>query len=64
MSKGKTVIIIAHRLATIEAADQILVVDDGRIANDGEIVIDIRKCGMYNNHRCNMKMKTNFILQK
>ena len=29
LSKGKTVIIIAHRLATIESVDQILVVDNG-----------------------------------
>ena len=36
LSKGKTVIIIAHRLATIEKADQILVVDDGRIAERGK----------------------------
>ena len=36
LSQGKTVIIIAHRLATIEAADQILVVDDGRIAQRGK----------------------------
>ena len=35
LSKGKTVIIIAHRLATIEAADQILVVDDGQIIEKG-----------------------------
>ncbi len=35
LSKGKTVIILAHRLATIEAADQILVVDDGHIAEKG-----------------------------
>lgn len=35
LSKGKTVIIIAHRLATIEAADQILVVDDGCIVERG-----------------------------
>nr|MCR4748980.1 ABC transporter ATP-binding protein/permease [Lachnospiraceae bacterium] len=36
LSKGKTVIIIAHRLATIEAADQILVVDDGQIVEKGK----------------------------
>ena len=36
LSKGKTVIIIAHRLATIEAADQILVVDDGHIIEKGK----------------------------
>lgn len=35
LSKGKTVIIIAHRLATIEAADQILVVDEGNIIEKG-----------------------------
>ncbi len=36
LSRGKTVIIIAHRLATIEAADQILVVDDGSIVEKGK----------------------------
>ncbi|MCR5418859.1 MAG: ABC transporter ATP-binding protein/permease [Lachnospiraceae bacterium] len=36
LSKGKTVIIIAHRLATIEAADQILVVDEGNIVERGK----------------------------
>ena len=35
MSSGKTVIIIAHRLATIEAADKILVIEDGKIAQNG-----------------------------
>ena len=35
LTRGKTIITIAHRLATIEQADQILVVDEGRIAQKG-----------------------------
>lgn len=35
LTKGKTIITIAHRLATIEHADQILVVEGGRIAQRG-----------------------------
>ncbi len=35
LTKGKTIITIAHRLATIQNADQILVVDDGRIVQRG-----------------------------
>ncbi|WP_068780547.1 ABC transporter ATP-binding protein [Paenibacillus sp. GM2] len=33
--RGKTIIIIAHRLATIESADQILVMEDGQIVQRG-----------------------------
>lgn len=32
---GKTILIIAHRLATIENADQILVLDEGRVVQKG-----------------------------
>lgn len=35
LTKGKTIITIAHRLATIEQADQILVVDEGHIVQCG-----------------------------
>lgn len=47
LSKGKTVIIIAHRLATIENVDQILVVDDGRIIENGNHEELIKKNGKY-----------------
>ena len=33
--KGKTLLVIAHRLNTIESADQILVIEDGEIAERG-----------------------------
>lgn len=35
LTRGKTIITIAHRLATVRNADQILVVEDGRIAECG-----------------------------
>jgi ABC-type multidrug transport system fused ATPase/permease subunit len=35
LMKGRTTIIIAHRLATIRKADKILVIDNGRIAEQG-----------------------------
>ncbi len=45
--QGKTVITIAHRLATIENADQILVVNDGRIVQRGTHEELIRQRGIY-----------------
>ena len=35
LSKGRTSIIIAHRLATVHNADRIVLIDDGRIAEEG-----------------------------
>ena len=32
---GRTTIVIAHRLSTIQAMDRILVMDDGRILEQG-----------------------------
>jgi ATP-binding cassette subfamily B protein len=31
----RTAIIIAHRLTTVEIADRVVVVDDGRVVEDG-----------------------------
>lgn len=47
LTRGKTIITIAHRLATIEQADRILVVDDGRIVEQGTHAQLIRQPGRY-----------------
>ena len=44
---GKTVIVIAHRLATIEHADQILVVDKGEIVQKGTHQQLVQQEGLY-----------------
>jgi ATP-binding cassette, subfamily B, bacterial len=45
--KGRTSIVIAHRLATIKNADRILVVEDGRIVEEGTHASLIRANGLY-----------------
>ncbi|MEM9667367.1 MAG: ABC transporter ATP-binding protein [Pseudomonadota bacterium] len=34
-AKGRTVLIIAHRLSTVQWADRVIVVDDGRVVEEG-----------------------------
>ena len=47
--KGKTVIIVAHRLSTVKNADQIVVLDKGRIVEIGNHEVLTIKRGIYYN---------------
>lgn len=45
--KGKTTILIAHRISTVRHADQIVVIDDGRIIENGTHETLLKKQGAY-----------------
>lgn len=61
LSRGKTVIMIAHRLSTVVHADQIYVVKDGEIAESGTFDELIRQNGifngMWNNYQTSVQWK-------
>lgn len=47
LTKGRTTMIIAHRLSTIRNADHIIVIDDGRILEQGNHQTLLEKGGAY-----------------
>ncbi len=44
---GRTTLVIAHRLATVQAADRILVLDQGRLVEEGTHTSLVAKGGLY-----------------
>ena len=45
--RGRTVLIIAHRLKLVTAADQIVVMDEGRAVEQGDHQTLLRGGGLY-----------------
>ena len=47
LMKGRTTLVIAHRLATVQKADRIVVVDHGRVVDVGRHADLVRRDGLY-----------------
>lgn len=47
LTKDRTVIIIAHRLSTVIGADNIIVLDDGHVAEEGTHDALLQNAGLY-----------------
>ena len=47
LMQGRTTIVIAHRLATVRAADRIVVMDEGRIVEEGDHATLLARDGLY-----------------
>ncbi|MDB5282892.1 MAG: transporter related, partial [Bacteroidota bacterium] len=47
LMKGRTTIIVAHRLSTIQYADEIIVMLDGKISERGNHIGLMAKSGIY-----------------
>lgn len=45
--RGRSTIVIAHRLATVRAADRIIVMDEGRIIEEGDHNALVARSGLY-----------------
>jgi subfamily B ATP-binding cassette protein MsbA len=47
LREGRTVLLIAHRLSTVQNADRIVVMDRGRISEQGSHAELLQQCGIY-----------------
>ena len=64
LTKEKTIIMIAHRLKTVRKADQILVIEKGRIAEQGTHDVLLQKNGIYSSFICSRKEAVSWKVQK
>jgi ATP-binding cassette, subfamily B, bacterial IrtA/YbtP len=62
LTKGKIVLLIAHRLSTVVDADQIIVLEDGRIVERGRhdelVAADRRYARMWQAHESTTELRT------
>jgi ABC-type multidrug transport system fused ATPase/permease subunit len=47
LTKGRTTIVIAHRLSTVHGMDRIIVLDHGRVVEDGPHEVLMARGGLY-----------------
>lgn len=57
LANSRTILIIAHRLSTVKKADNIIVLDDGRIVEQGSHDELIKRGGLYS-YLCSMQFNT------
>ena len=59
-TKGKTVIVIAHRMRTIENADKVIVLNEGKVVEEGNPQELIKKNGQFTKMVSLQKESANF----
>lgn len=47
LMKGRTVLVIAHRLSTVQSADTVAVIADGKVAEQGSHFELLKSNGLY-----------------